>query len=147
MTNEKGYSLKDYRTAIRERWLPLVGRKQLKSYEFELCKQWFDESLPISLILKAINCVAERGVAVRSLGVIVSDLERLKREHARMHVGAHTPSSNDWKAEWDGMLAELAEGANNPELAAICNELRRDLPKLTRAQADARWIEIKRAYL
>lgn len=146
MTNRVGYSLNDYRAAIRLRWLPIVGRKKLKSYEYGLCKQWFEENIPISLILEAISRVASRGVAVRSLGVITSDLEQLKREHARTSVGAHS-SSVDWKKEWDDSLAELAEGANNPELAAICNELRRDLPKLTRPQADARWMEIKRAYL
>ena len=145
MTNDQ-YSLRGYRTAIRLAWLPVVGRKRLKSREYDLCKQWYEESVPLSLILKAIKCVAGRGVAVRSLGVITSDLQHLKREHAKAQVGAHTPST-DWKATYDECLAELAEGANNPEFAAIANELRRDLPTLDEAQAAARWMEIKRAYL
>ena len=150
MTNEAGYTLKDYRAAIRLAWLPVVGRKQLRSHEYDMCQEWFDAQVPVGIVLRAIYQCARRakakGKTIYSLGVIRADIEALQRSSAQTHVGSQA-SAADWRADWDENLAGLAEGANNPELAAMCNELRRDLPTLNRAQADARWMEIKRAYL
>ena len=56
-------------------------------------------------------------------------------------------ASQEWRDNWDEDLQSLAGETSNPELAAVCNELRRDLPRLNREQAAGRWEEIRQSYL
>jgi hypothetical protein len=138
----------EYRQAIREAWLPVVGRQQLKSAEYEHINEWLEQGIALDLILRAIRQCAERARAKRitlnSLGVIRADLMQLQRQQAAMHVGGHKQEAGEeWRTNWDEDLQSLADETSNPELAAVCNELRRDLPQLSRQQAEVRWREIK----
>lgn len=150
-TNESGYSLKDYRSAIRQVWLPVVGRKQLGSHEYEMARQWYDEDIPLSLVLKAIDQVVERAkrnkTTIYSLGVITADLQQLRREQAELQAGAHAPAQGEdkgWQQRCAENLYSIADETDDPEFAAMCRELARDLPGLTEGQFHSRWAEIRR---
>ena len=79
--------LKEYRTEIRKAWLPLVGRQQLTSSEFEEVKKWHQKGVALAIVLAAIRAVRERNTLVYSIGVIKADMEKIKRERSRMEVG------------------------------------------------------------
>jgi hypothetical protein len=137
-------SLKNYRNAIRQAWLPLVGRNQLTSSEYAQTEQWFNESIPVQLILRAIASVAARSVVVFSIGVIKADLVALQREQGRLQAGAHKEEimQDDWRNQWEQDLKALAE--EYPEISGDCFDLMWDLPKLTEDEAKARWQEISK---
>ena len=144
-------TLADYRSAIRIKWLPLVGRDQLNRQEYDLTQEWYDDGVPLSLILLALNRLTERvkaqGLTVYSLAVIRADLAAISRERARMNVGAHSVNQRDWREKWDQDLASLIEELTNPELRAMCSELRRDLPNLTLEEVVAHYSAIAKEML
>jgi hypothetical protein len=134
-------NLKQFRSAIAQAWLPLVGRKRLTSSEYALVKEWFAESIPVNVILRAILEVAKRGTVVYSLGVIKADLEAIRRTQGRMQAGAHTEATTEnWRVKWLRDLEALVE--EYPELTQVGFYLIQDLPEMTEAQAKARWQEI-----
>jgi len=132
-------SLKNYRSAIASAWLPLTGRKRLTSNEYALVAEWFDESIPVGVILRAIAAVAERGRTVYSLGVIRADLELLRREQGRLQAGAHKEEimRDDWREQWEKDLKALAKEYS--ELTGDCFIFIEKLPTMTEDQARARW--------
>lgn len=145
------FTLKDYRAAIRQDWLPIVGRQRLSSAEYEMIQKWFAALIPLNLVLKAIQQVAERakrsGITIYSLGVIGADLEQLRRAKAAAFVGDHSGRGADhWRERWAEDLDILTEGATSPEEAAMYRELLGDLPRITLDQAKARWKEIQRLH-
>jgi hypothetical protein len=146
----KGLTLAEYRAAIRKAWLPIVGRQQLSSTEYELTQEWFTARVDLNLILRAIHLVKDRsrrgGITIYSLGVIRADLEQLGRTQAQANVGQHSDRGDSWREVWAEDLQLIIEAASNPEEAAICRELHRDLHKITLDQAKARWREIRTKY-
>ena len=137
-------SLKAYRSAIRQVWLPLTGRKKLTSYEHKLIGEWFSQQIPVSLILRAIEIVKSRG-AVFSLGVIRADLENLRRERAASQIGTRpVETSTSWRTKWDETLAELILDTKDESLRAKYEAFRADLPGLTYEQAQKRIVEIRK---
>jgi hypothetical protein len=148
--NQSGYSLQDYRTAIRHAWLPVVGRKQFGSYEYELARRWFEENIPLGLVLKAIQLVVDRAkkknTTIYSLGVISADLQRLLRERAEIQAGAHPAAEEKegWRERWSDDLYRIADETDNPEFAAMCRELARDLGGLSEDQVEQRWAGIRK---
>lgn len=142
---------RDYRAAIRVKWLPVVGRRELNRREYELTEEWFEAQLPLSLVLEAIGRVVKRaeesGKTIYSLGVITADIQALQRQRARMQVGGTPqPEQADWQTQWAEDLESMASETDDPELGAMYRELRAELPKLTRDEAKERLgaIPIKR---
>lgn len=149
------YNIKDYRAAIRSLWLPIVARKKLNGAEMRFIQELWDRQEPIEIILQAIKAIDERRrlstLVVHSLGIIRSDVEAIKIKRARMHVGGNRGQRSEvsgqteaaWRADYAEGLEELAEGVNNPELAAQYRELKRDLPELSFNEVTARFRGIK----
>jgi hypothetical protein len=134
------FTLKQYRNAIRAAWLPLVNRARLTSHEYAMTEQWFKESTPVNLILRAIAQVKERGAVVWSLGVIKSDLEALRRDQGRLQAGSHQENRpENWRDFFraDMAIQELLD--DFPELGERIKQFLTDLPDLTEAEAKARW--------
>ena len=52
----------------------------------------------------------------------------------------------DWRKQAEETLEEIAECCRNPEEAAMYREIRRDLPKLSREEADRRCREVVREH-
>lgn len=150
MNPESQSTLKEFRAAIKEVWLRVVGRSRLTSSEYDLIIEWFGKELPLSLILKAIQQVAERArrnkTTIYSLGVIRADLTALLKQQASSQVGGHkSKKESQWRAIWEEDLKELIEGENNPRRAALYTQLLEDLPGLAYDQAKARWHEAQNA--
>ena len=139
------YSLKEFRKIIRKEWVPLVGRRDLTSYEYTLTKEWFDASTSISTVLRAIrDCAArasQKGTTVYSLGVISGDLARIQRESRTARLGAHQ-TKGDWRAGWRDDLEQLALETSDPERAAAYRELITSLPSLPREEAEKQFKEL-----
>lgn len=142
-------TINEYRKAIRDAWLPVVGRKKLSSHEYVYTAELYAARWPVQWVLEAIKRVVGRRRAVHSLGVIKADLEAIKRERKALAVGVeHTRESRD-KADrangiWDReafseFLEEVALGTNDPECAAMARELMGQLAGLTHEQALARF--------
>ena len=137
-----------YRAEIREAWSKVVGRKTLSSAEYDLTGEWFAARVPLDFILQAIRQVSGRaaktGTTVYSLGVILADLEAVKRKGIVSQVGADGNGPDGWRSQWAEDLESLAGEETNPELAAQFRELIRQLPQLSKRQAQERFQEIKR---
>ena len=136
--------LKEYRSKIREVWLPIVGRLKLTSFEYELIGRWHGEGIPVYTVLTAIRDCAARGSTLHSIGVIRSDLARLGRQKARSGVGAHVETDNQWREKYAEDLEECASMAADPEVAAMYRELAGQLLKLTKSEANERFKEISK---
>ncbi len=137
-----------YRAAIREAWSKVVGRKTLSSAEYDLTGEWFAARIPIDFVLQAIRQVSDRasrsGTTVFSLGVILADLTAIKRGQKISQVGAHAGDQDGWRGRWAEDLESLAGEETNPETAAQYRELIRELPRLSKCQAQQRFQEMKR---
>lgn len=135
-------ALKLFRKAISDAWLPRVGRRRLSSAEYVLTEEWFNSHTSIDLIIRAIHICADRaqrnGSTIYSLGVIKADLETLKRQQSRSHVGAHL-TSTDWQQQWEFDLREIRETISDPASQALYDQLIDDLPNLTELQARERF--------
>lgn len=136
---EEMMTLEEYRRTIREKWLPLTGRKKLSTSDYGLIQRWFNDGVPVDLVVQAIETARRQSKTLFALGYIAPHLTRLGREKAKSQVGA--ARDEEWHAAWSDNLEELAE-SSNPELAAMYRELRAALPKLSRAEAERRWKEI-----
>jgi len=136
---------RDYRTAIRLEWLKIVARKRFTSYEYKLIDSWFAKGVDTDVIVRAIRAAVERAkrrsLTVYSIGFVSADIVRIQRDRARMEVGGGAVS-NDWRSSWKSQLAEMLTETDNPEQHAMLNELKRDLPNLTKEAATARFKEI-----
>jgi hypothetical protein len=144
MPNSSKQALKQYRKAISDVWLPLVGRDRLTSYEYDLTAEWFAEGVEAALVVRAIRQVAGRETTVYSLGVIRADLVKLQRDQGRMQVGGHTKVP-DWKTRWLEDLPIIIEGESNERRAALFQQLLNELPNLAYDQAKARYHEALQA--
>lgn len=145
MRNADEKPIRDYRQAIREAWLPTVGRQQLTSYEYILTSRWHAERVPVEWIIKAIERCRSRNEGrgtLYSLGVIIPDLEHVKREQAKLLIGHAKEALGRWRLGWAESLEEIASLTDDPEYTAAVNELKEMLPGLTREQAEQRWKEI-----
>ena len=144
---ENKQALADFRAAIREAWSGVVGRPKLSSSEYDLTQEWFDAGVPLEFILKAIHQASERARqnqrTIYSLGVIRADLVAIKRAQATLRIGLRPNEEEGWRSKWAEDLESVAEDSANPEMAAECRELIRDLPGLSKTQAVERWREIK----
>jgi len=134
-------TLKAYRKAIGDVWLPITGRRRLTSYEYEFTKQLFDSQTSIEVVLKAIQTCADRARSnnkvLYSIGVITPDIEAMKKKKADSQVGAQ--SERDWRKQWADDLAILVEEETNPIFQKIYSRLLSDLPELTEDQAKQKW--------
>jgi predicted secreted hydrolase len=147
---------KAYRAAIRIEWKKIVRRGRFTSYEYTLIDRWFAEGVETAVIIQAIKAALERAkrrsLAIYSIGFIVPDIERIKRDRARMNVGGSSASSassapsavesdDDWRPRTAGMLEEIAESAD-PETRILLLELKGQLPELSRSEVERRYREI-----
>lgn len=139
-------TLADYRSAIKIKWLPLVGRNQLNRQEYEITQEWYNEGVPLSHILLALNRLIKRvsaqGLTVYSLAVIRADLAAINRERARLNVGSQPFNDRDWRVKWDKGLSSLIEDLTDPEFKAMLSELKRDLLSLSHEEVVARYTAI-----
>src|SRR5262245_17453085 len=138
--------LREYRKAIREAWLPIVGRKKLSSHEYLLTASWHLENIPLSCVLQAIEVTHKNSTKpLYSLGVVRSALRHILRERARMHVGApQDAEKGDWRKKWAEGLEDIASCEPDPERGAMWRELRDSLPGLTEEETEKRWKELPR---
>jgi len=67
-----GIGLKKYREEIRKMWLPVMGRKKLKGYEYTIISDFYNEKIPLKSVLIGLKrCLKEakkRGKVVYSMG-------------------------------------------------------------------------------
>lgn len=145
---ENEITLKDYRAAIRDRWLKIVGRKKLKSHEYRQVEEWFEANLSLSVILTAIQDCAkrarEKNTTLFSLGVIKADIERVQRQIARMSAGAHVPKPSDaWRDTWRESLTDIIDLLGAAPEAEPYKQLLADLDSITLMEAERRFKEIK----
>lgn len=146
--------LKAYRKAISEAWLPVVGRKKLKSAEYERIEEWFTAGTPLDLVLRAIRQCAERArskrITISSLGVIRADIEQLRRRQASMRVGGNVPKAREsWRESWLRdlpLFIEEMEFTGKTEAAEYLKQLQSDLPGLDEDQARARLHEFQQKF-
>jgi hypothetical protein len=153
MSERKAQS-REYRSAIKDAWLPVVGRNRLTSAEYALISEWLDGEVALSLILRAIRQCAERarakGITLVSLGVIRADLVALQRKQAATRVGAHDAKKHaQWRDTWASdmpLLIEEYEFTGNKDAIAMLKRLQADLPTLAEDQARARLREFNQKF-
>ena len=140
-------ALKHYRKAIRDAWLPVVGRRKLTSPEYEFTEQLFKTSIEIETVVKAIQRCADRarrnGAAIYSLGVIKGDLEAVMKDKTGIHVGAaKSGDDNAWRETWRRDLTDVIEEVDEPFRSAY-QSLLADIGSISREDAQARWQAIQ----
>jgi hypothetical protein len=149
-TKERQFTLRDYRTVIREFWLPIVGRKKLTSFEYTLTEAWFNDGTPASWVIRAVEDVRKNATkTLYSIGVIRASLEKIARTQAKLRVGEYRPKPAADNENWREELAEDldlfawdADKRDDEETSASLRKLKEELPDLTRRQATDRWQEI-----
>ena len=138
-------SLKQYRSAIRAAWLPVVGRGHLKSAEYDFVVELFNSQTPIETVLRAVQNCAERaqstGAVLYSLGVIRADIKALKQQAAKTQVGAHI-EGDGWREKWADDIGDLIIEIEDDKKATALAALRLALPDLTKEQAIERFKRI-----
>lgn len=152
--SERQVQPREYRNAIKEAWLPVVGRKRLSSAEYALISEWLDGEMALDLILRAIRQCAGRarakGITLVSLGVIRADIVTLQRQQAGTRVGAHdTKKQAQWRDTWARdlpLLIEEHEFAGNKDAVEMLKRLQADLPTLAEDQARARLREFNQKF-
>jgi hypothetical protein len=141
LTPDQKRAKRDYRAAIRLEWQKIVARKRFTSYEYKLIDGWFAKGVDTDVIVRAIHDAVERAKArsltVYSIGFVTEDIFRIQRVRARMNVGGSQPVEG-WRARADEALEEIAL-TSGPEISAMINELRRDLPALSREEVERRY--------
>lgn len=137
-------TLTRYRKLVRDAWLSVVGRRFLKSHEYDFIKQLFNSQTPVEAVLRATQNCADRarknGNTIYSLGVIKADLRTVMAKQADSNVGAHT---QDWRRQWADDLAVLVKEEDDRDFSDLYRGLLSELPTLTEAQAHTRWQEIQ----
>ena len=155
MNSEQKKALKVYRQAIRESWLPVVGRDQLSSAEYDLIAEWFGGGIALDLVLRAIRQCAERAqrkhITIVSLGVVRADLVQLQKKKAGTQVGAHQgKTSEQWRETWARdlplLIEEYADFKGNEDAVAYLKQFQLDLPVLDEDQARARLHEFQQKF-
>ncbi|HKV41778.1 MAG TPA: hypothetical protein VJX67_21420 [Blastocatellia bacterium] len=144
------FDLKEYRKIIWREWQPIVGRKKLSSFEYPLIEAWYRAGVQLQHVLWAIrDCLAraeQKGTTLRSLGVIAPDLQRVRRQSARMRIGEVCYSSDSWREKWSQDLSELAGEIESEDLekAAMYRELAGRLRRLSLEETKKLFAEIAR---
>jgi hypothetical protein len=150
---DKG-TAKVFRSAIKEAWLPVVGRTSLTSSEYELIDEWLKGGVALNLILRAIRQCAkraqEKGITIVSLGVIRADLAQFQSKQAAVQVGAHREKKTEqWRESWLRDFPELIEEyefMGKIDAVELLKRLQADLPTLTENQARARLHEFNQRF-
>lgn len=136
-------ALKLYRREIGDAWLPHVGRRRLTPHEYKLVEGWFNEGIPLHLILRAINDAAERARSssntIYSLGVIRADLVKQQRQWASVSVGLHSQQpAVDWRARYREDLEDIIEMEIDQSKIEPLRALLNDLLSLSKPDAESR---------
>lgn len=134
-----------YRKQIRDAWLKVVGRRALKSAEYDFIKELFAAQTPVEVVLKAIQMCTGRArrahKTIYSLGVIRADIRTIMAQKANSKVGALV-QEDGWRERWANDLRETIE--DYPKLREPLEKLIADLPCIDRGEAESRWAVIVR---
>src|SRR5262245_20322816 len=109
-------TLEDYRRMIREKWLPLTGRRKLSTKDYALIQQWFNDGVPAGIVVRAIDQAKRQCKTLYALGYLSPHVAHLLRTRQQSRVGVH--ADGQWREKWGDDLEELAETkatAGDPE--------------------------------
>ena len=77
-------SYDQYRNEIRKFWLPFMGRKKLKSFEYVKIKEFYDNKIPLKEVLNGLKkCLKEgkrRGKTIYSIGYCLPYIKQGRRK-------------------------------------------------------------------